>query len=86
MRQPTTATGFLNFKSREGCKMKSKVLIENGETTIVLEPENTFEKRVIEDVANNKENHNIHTGIATDQRYGVHTNHKILLTIQEIRP
>ena len=35
--------------------MKAKVIIENGLSTIVLTPDNDFEKQVVENVYNNRE-------------------------------
>jgi hypothetical protein len=41
--------------------MKAKVIIENGLSTIVLTPDNDFEKQVVENVYNNRETFNIVT-------------------------
>jgi hypothetical protein len=41
--------------------MKIKVIIENGLSTIVLTPDNDFEKQVVENVYNNRETFNIVT-------------------------
>ena len=36
--------------------MKTKVIIENGETDIILTPENDFDKGVLEKIHKNKQN------------------------------
>lgn len=66
--------------------MKAKVIIENGETTIVLTPENEFEIDVIEKVHCKKEKHNIHTQFEAQYNHGTYSKHKIELYIEEIRP
>ena len=66
--------------------MKSKVIIENGETTIVLTPENEFEIDVIEKVHCKKEKHNIHTEFEAQYNYGTYSKHRIELSIRQERP
>lgn len=66
--------------------MKAKVIIENGETTIVLTPENNFEVDVIEKVYCKKEKHNIHTRFEAQYSYGSYSKHRIELSIKEERP
>lgn len=66
--------------------MRAKVIIENGETTIVLTPENVFEIDVIEKVHSKKEQHNIHTEFDLEYSYGARSKHKIQLSIREERP
>ena len=43
--------------------MKAKVIIENGLSTIVLTPDNDFEKQVVENVYNNRDTFNIVTDV-----------------------
>ena len=40
--------------------MKTKVVIEDGETEILLTPENDFEKDVLEKIHNKKQSFNFH--------------------------
>lgn len=66
--------------------MKTKVVIENGETTIVLTPENDFENDVIEKIKKKPEKFSIHTSINVDYSYSRYSNHNIKLSIKEERP
>lgn len=66
--------------------MKAKVIIENGQTTIVLTPQNEFEIDLIEKVKDKKEKHTIHTHFSADYNYGTYKNHHIELSIKEERP
>lgn len=66
--------------------MKSKIVIENGETTILLTPENDFEKRMIEDIVKNKGNHTVYTDASTTHQWHEQINHKIEISIKETRP
>lgn len=43
--------------------MKAKVIIENGETEIVLTPENDFEEDVLKKVHSMKEKYSLNTGV-----------------------
>lgn len=65
--------------------MKAKVIIENGETTIILTPENEFEIDVIEKVYCKGEKFNLHTTMNAQYAYGVHSKHNIEISIKEIR-
>lgn len=65
--------------------MKAKVIIENRETTIILTPENQFEKDVIEKVYLDKQQHNIHTQFDAEYDYGNYSKHRIELLIKEKR-
>ena len=62
--------------------MKAKVIIENGETKIVLTPQNDFETDLIEKVKNT-EKHTIQTCIDADYNYGTYKNHRIEILIKE---
>ena len=66
--------------------MKTKVVIENGETTIVLTPENDFERDIIEKIENKREKFSIHTSVNVQSSYGSYSNHNIELSIKEERP
>ena len=66
--------------------MKAKVIIENGETTIVLTPQNEFEIDLIEKVKDKKEKHIIQTHFSADYNYGTYENYRIELSIKEERP
>lgn len=66
--------------------MKAKVIIENGETTIFLTPENEFEIDIIEKVHCKKEKHNVHTQFEVQCSYGNYSKHRIELSITEERP
>jgi hypothetical protein len=66
--------------------MKAKVIIENGETEVILTPENDFEKDIIENIADRKKDFNIHTTAETNYSYSQHSNHKIVMNIKETRP
>jgi hypothetical protein len=65
--------------------MKAKVIIENGETTIVLRPENEFETDVLEKVYKRKEAYNLNTIVEARYNYGSYDNHKIEISIKELR-
>ena len=66
--------------------MKAQVIIENGETTIVLTPENMFDKDVLEKVYSKKEQFKLITQAEADYSYGSYQNHKFTISIKEIRP
>jgi len=65
--------------------MRAKVVIENGETTIVLNPENDFELTVMESIYENNSKYNIHTQCNSDYNYGVRGNYRLELNIKEIK-
>lgn len=64
--------------------MKAKVIIENGETTIVLTPENIFETDVLEKVYTSKGSYNLNTNVDARYNYGSYDNHKIEISIKKI--
>jgi hypothetical protein len=66
--------------------MKVKVVIENGETTIFLTPQNEFEIDLIEKVRNKKEKHTIQTEFCAEYNFGSYKNHYIELSIKEESP
>jgi len=63
--------------------MKTKVVIENAETTIVLTPENEFEIDVIEKIIRNKQKFDINTVVDAQYNYGSYSKHKIDINIKE---
>ena len=65
--------------------MKAKVIIENGETNIVLTPENDFEVDIIEKVYNKNQNYKQECSFNTDYNYGLLKNHNIKITIKEVK-
>lgn len=65
--------------------MKAKVIIENGETTIILNPENDFDTDIVEKIYENKERFNIHTIVDSDYNYGARQNHRLEISIKEIK-
>jgi hypothetical protein len=64
--------------------MKAKVIIEKGETTIILTPENEFEIDVIEKVHCKKEKHSINAKFEAKYNYGTYNEHNIELSIKEV--
>ena len=66
--------------------MKAKVIIENGQTTISLTPENEFEIDIIEKVRCKKGNYNLQTTIDAEYNYGAYRKHSIDVLIKEERP
>ncbi len=64
--------------------MKTKVVIENGGTIIVLSPENEFEKDVIEKVYKKNEAYSINAIVEARYNYGSYDNHKIEMSIKEL--
>lgn len=65
--------------------MKAKVIIENGETDVVLTPENDFEKDIIEKMVDRKKDFNLHTSAETKYSYSQHSGHTITINIKETR-
>jgi hypothetical protein len=65
--------------------MKAKVIIENGETSIILTPQNDFEIDVIEKMYDRKKDFNLHTEVDAKYNYGTYSNHKILINIKETK-
>ena len=66
--------------------MKAKVIIENGETTIVLTPENDFERDIIEKIETHRPKFTTFTEISASSNYGSYSKHKIEILIKEERP
>ena len=65
--------------------MKAKVIIENGETTIILKPENNFDKGILEKLYENKQKFNIHTDVESDYHLGIRDNFRLKMNIKETR-
>lgn len=57
--------------------MKAKVIIENGETQIILTPENEFEIDLIEKIYDKKEKYNVLTSFNTSVSYGTYSKHNV---------
>lgn len=66
--------------------MRAKVVIENGESKIVLTPENGFETHILEECYARKQAHNLSTTVDAEYSYGSYSKHRIEITIKEIRP
>tara|TARA_R110000744_G_scaffold251755_1_gene367626 strand:+ start:2413 stop:2616 length:204 start_codon:yes stop_codon:yes gene_type:complete len=64
--------------------MKTKVIIENGYTKILLTPENDFETDVIEKIHDKKHAYQIDTSADADYNYGSHNNYRIEMNIKEV--
>ncbi len=58
--------------------MKTKVIIENGTTEIVLTPENEFERQIIENIYNAKKT--TETKVRYTSLMGDTSNHSITIT------
>lgn len=65
--------------------MEAKVIIENGETEIILTPENEFEKDIVEKVYLVKDKFNIHTRFDAEYNFGSYRYHNIKLSIVKIK-
>jgi len=63
--------------------MKAKVIISNGKTEIILEPENGFEREVIERTID-EEYKLVKTSIESTCSYSEHKNHKIVIEIEKV--
>lgn len=65
--------------------MKAKVIIENGQTEILLIPENEFEKDLVEKCLHRSSENEIKTSITTQQQgYGIHTKHQISINVTSV--
>jgi hypothetical protein len=63
--------------------MKAKVIIENGETTIILTPENGFEIDIIDNLRKQQHNFDINTSAQAEYSFGVYQKHNIKINIKE---
>lgn len=63
--------------------MKTKLIIEKGETTILLTPENDFETDIIEKIVSKREKYDHQTFIEANSSYGTFSKHKIEIIIKE---
>jgi len=66
--------------------MRAKVVIENGESKIVLTPENGFETHILEECYSKKQAHNMSVIVDAEYSYGQYQKHKLEISIKEIRP
>ncbi len=64
--------------------MKTKVVIENGLTNIILYPENKFEKDVLENVYSQNSKFELKTSVTSEYTYGHRDNYKLETTIREL--
>lgn len=64
--------------------MKTKVIIENKATTIILTPENEFEEDVIDKVYCKKEKFTLSTNVGAKYNYGTYSQHRIEISINEV--
>lgn len=65
--------------------MKTKVIIENGRTEILLIPENEFEKDLVEKCLHRISENEITTSITTQQQsYGIHSKHQISINVTSV--
>lgn len=65
--------------------MKTKVIIENGETEIILTPDNDFDREVLEKIYFKKSNFTIHTDVQAKYDFGNYKDHKLVLNIKETK-
>ena len=65
--------------------MRIKVIIENGETDIILTPENVFEKDILEKIYDKKQNFNFHTEVDAKYNMAGYEDHKIRINITETK-
>lgn len=63
--------------------MNAKVIIENGKTTIVLTPENSFEKEVMESARMELSKYDFKTSITADYSYQEYKNHCINIQMEK---
>ena len=62
--------------------MKTKVIIENSETTIILTPENKLERDVIEKMHENRSQYSVYTPLTI--AFSEYSDHKIEICIKEV--
>ena len=65
--------------------MKSKVVIENGETEIILTPENDFEREVLDKIYSNKNKYDIFTDVKLDSVNYYDKKYKLVVSLKEIK-
>jgi hypothetical protein len=66
--------------------MKTKIVIENGETEIVLKPENEFDNDVLQKMHKNKLGYSLVVEVNADLKYGIYDNYSMSINIKENRP
>lgn len=64
--------------------MKAKIVIENGETEIVLTPENVFDTEFLEKLHSKQQLYNVKTSVEADYTYGSYEKHRLVLNIKKI--
>lgn len=65
--------------------MKAKIIIENLETTIILKPENDFDRNILKTMHENKQNFDIYTNVESDYHLGIRDNYKLKMSIKETK-
>lgn len=65
--------------------MKAKVVIENGRTSIVLTPENSFETDIMDKLHTKRKSYKILTEVEAEYSFGVYQKHRIELLITETK-
>tara|TARA_R110000823_G_scaffold27936_1_gene81298 strand:+ start:126 stop:338 length:213 start_codon:yes stop_codon:yes gene_type:complete len=63
--------------------MKTKIVIQDGKSKIVLTCENEFEKDLIEKIKDSRIGYETNTHVLTDYRYSAHSNHRIEIDLIE---
>ena len=66
-------------------EMKAKVIIEDGETSIVLTPETDFEKDIIEKGYGKTNKFSIHTSFDAQYSYSTYSKHSITMILKELK-
>ena len=65
--------------------MKAKVVIENGETEVILTPQNEFEIDVLEKIHDKKQNYSIYTTVEADYQMSGYGNFRLVANIKETK-
>lgn len=62
--------------------MKSKVIIENGNSTIILEPENEFEEELLKTAESEAREKDVSIHFNSEYSMGIRDNHRIEIKIR----
>lgn len=65
--------------------MKTKVIIENEVTKIVMTPENDFETDVLDRVYSKQQNYKVETNISAEYSFGELKNHTLTTTLKKLK-
>ena len=63
--------------------MNTKIVIENGNTSILLTPENDFEKDIIEKIEARKKDYTINAYVNAQLTYSTYSKHQIEITLEQ---